>query len=161
MTPTLVQILQFLDEALEHGYGSEQAKTTERNGFKSITYQKGEWLYNDSYTGFFRSYGSETIFFKGQPVWVSQYGGGMTEEFQEEAFAKRTFQFLKEAFRQAHDGNFQFRGPPRYVRDDWEYHMQWRGSAASFTGSEHIRYKGSVVFTHEFFGGLVQDKKRE
>lgn len=67
-------------------------------GFKELEYKEGDFYYRDSYAGFFRSAGEEVIFYKGRPVWVQHYYGGMEPEyFKNEKFARETFTFLKKA----------------------------------------------------------------
>jgi hypothetical protein len=126
-------------------------------GFKELEYREGDWHYKDSYTGFFRSWGREVVWYQDKPVWNQLYGGGMQPGYCDDTkFARDTFDFLKKALS---DGekveDFQPRGPKKYEDGDWSYICKWKGSIEKFEGHEEIAYKSKTVFTHDFFGGLA------
>ena len=129
-------------------------------GFKEYEYREGKFYYRDSYAGFFISAGQEAVLYNGQPVWSSQYGGGMEEKYQEdEKFAHDTFAFLKKALSAGEkQTSFQPRGPKKFIEGDWGYLCKWNGSITKFSGNEEIRYKDNLVFTHKFFCGLLKWK---
>ena len=58
-----------------------------------MVFKQGDWGYRDSYTGFYRSSGSEVVRYQNQVVWVSNYCGGMAKGM--EVKAGETFDFLK------------------------------------------------------------------
>ncbi len=130
------------------------------NGYTRLRYTEGEWSYEDRYTGYFRSWGHETVFYKGKPIWAQTYGGGMEEKYLgDDEFADRTFGFLKKAMGQGEkQTQFQPRGQKFFKEGDWEYHCSVEGDISKFKGSEEIRFKGEKVFTHDFVGGLVFSK---
>jgi hypothetical protein len=155
----LRELNQFLGEASRSTYAGGMAGTVE-GGYTALAYRKGDWNYKDMYTGWFRSWGTETIFYKGRPVWVQNYGGGMEEKHvQDTAFAHETFEFLKKALKSGEKaGQFQPRGQKFFKDGDWEYHSSLNGDISAFTGSEEIRHKGERVFFHDFVGGIVIPK---
>ena len=155
----LNQLHKFLREASKATYAGDGAKVEPwRKGFKELEYRDGDWYYRDSYTGFFQSWGQEVVWHKDKPVWNSLYGGGMAEKFHgDRDFAKQTFEFLKKVLRQK-ESEFQPRGPEKLTEGDWEYKCNMEGDIKNFKGSEKILYKGEVVFTHDFIGGVVISK---
>lgn len=152
----LNQLHAFLSEASKATYAGDGAEAeSQRKGFKELEYRDGDWHYRDSYTGFFRSWGQEVIWYQDKPVWNSLYGGGMVEKFHgDREFAKRTFEFLRKALRQK-ESKFQPRGPEKFAENGWQYECKMQGDIKEFQGSERIVYKGDIVFTHDFIGGAV------
>ncbi len=150
----------FLGEASKSTYAGGMTGISE-NGYKVLAYKKGDWSYQDRYTGWFRSWGTETIFYKGKQVWVQNYGGGMEEKYTKDTkFAQETFEFLKKALKSGEKtGQFQPRGQKFFKEGDWEYHSYLNGNISRFTGSEEIGHKGERAFFHDFIGGLVIPKE--
>ena len=156
----LRELNQFLGEASKATYAGGMVGTVE-NGYTTLTHRNGDWSYQDRYAGWFRSWGTETIFYKGKQVWVQNYGGGMEAQYTQDAdFARETFEFLKNALKSGEKaGQFQPRGQKFFKEGDWEYHSSLNGDISRFIGSEEIIYKGKKVFFHDFVGGLVIPKK--
>jgi len=146
----------FLGKAMKATYAGGGAEVdTEQPGFTELEFKEGKWYYRDSYTGFFQSWGRETVWLDGKPFWTQVYGGGMTKKFQDDkAFAHRTFDFLKKALSKKVE-KFQPRGPKKFADGEWKYACAWNGDLARFRGCETISFKGEAVFTHDFVGGLV------
>jgi len=163
---TLKQLNEFLGRAVLATYagGGEKVDPTTPGfvsrfpGFKELEYREGDFYYRDSYTGFFRSAGEEVIFYKGKPVWVQHYYGGIEPKYlNNEKFARETFNFLKEALSSGEkSAAFQPRGPENLIAGVWKYSCHWQGDISDFNGSEEISYKEEVVFKHKFFGGLIK-----
>jgi hypothetical protein len=82
----------------------------------------------------------------------------MTDEYQgDKDFADKTFSFLKSAMSAGDKTNqFQPRGPKEFTQDDWSYICHVDGDISKFSGNESISFKGKIVFTHQFIGGLVK-----
>lgn len=159
--------IQFDTHKLEEFYGTATLSTyagggnyikSLRKGFKELEYKDGDWYYRDSYTGFFRSGGQEVVYYKDTPIFIVSYCGGMTEDYiYNLSFTNETFSFLKKALSQKED-SFTPRGPGRFQSGDFEYTANWNGNIENFKGEEKISYKGNIVFTHDFFGGIIVGK---
>ena len=147
----------FTKASLEKYAGGKGETDSQRHGFKELEYKESDWYYRDSYTGFFRSWGQTVIYEKDQPVWIHLYGGGMEPEHKDDKdFAIQTFLFLKKALTEGlKQKGFRPRGPDDFKYDKWEYACAWEGTIEKFFGSEKISFKGKVVFTHDFLGGLI------
>ena len=155
------ELNKFLGKATLATYaGGGPEMDPEIPGFKELEYREGDWYYRDSYCGFFQSWGREVVWYKGKPAWNSLYGGGMKEKCRTDTeFEHRTFEFLKKALSTGEKKEtFQPRGPKELFDGDWKYICHWKGDITNFNGNEEIRYKGETVFTHHFFGGLVEWK---
>ncbi len=155
----MMELNSFIGKAVLATYAGSGPETgSSASGFTELDFREGQWYYKDSYTGFFRSWGRETVWRDEEPLWTQLYGGGMEEEFiGNKDFALQTFQFLKSAMSSGDKiGAFQPRGPKNFTKGDWSYECGWEGGIKSFKGSEKIHFKGKLVFTHDFFGGLVK-----
>jgi hypothetical protein len=147
----------FVEAALATYAGGGGEVDPWRTGFSELEYRKGDWYYRDSYTGYFRSWGQETIWYQDKPLWTSLYGGGMTDDRRgDKEFAGKTFNFLKKALASGEKGTqFQPRGPEKFTDGDWSYLCSLDGDIMKFQGAESISFEGRVIFTHSFIGGLI------
>lgn len=158
MTFTNAQLYDFILRASSATYagGGSYEKIVERSGFLEMVFQDGDWHYRDSYTGFYRSSGSEVVRYQDQIVWVSSYCGGMAKG--SENLASDTFDFLKKAMLAKPKNKQSFRGPDHYSEQNWVYSYQQKGDVTSFSGYEEISHLGNVLFSHEIIGGIIKDK---
>jgi hypothetical protein len=157
MDELIRELTEFLGKAGSATYaGDGKHVDPHRPGFIELSFNEGPWLYRDSYCGFFQSWGQEVIWRDGKVVWTQLYGGGMEPEHRNnEEFANETFDFLKKALGSGDKTTtFQPRGPKSFKMGEWEYLCNWDGDITKFKGNEEIRFKGKVVFTHWFFGGV-------
>ena len=153
----LVALNGFLGRASKATYaGDGNEVETQRKGFKELEYSEADWYYRDSYTGYLRSWGQEVVYHENKPYWTCLYGGGMNEDNMNSGFADKTFNFLKKALSEGEkESSFQPRGPKEFTDDSWSYECNVDGSIDKFSGHEVIKYNNKIVFTHDFFGGLV------
>jgi|TARA_Y100000310_G_scaffold301898_1_gene338750 hypothetical protein len=161
MDKLLKEINKFLGEASLKTYAGGGAGVDPENaeaGMQELEWgdKNEEWYYKDSYAGFFQSWGREIIWHNKIPVWCQIYGGGMEPEYHKDIeFTHKTFGFLKKAMSSGDKVNkFQPRGPKVFKDGDWKYASKMKGDIKKFEGSEKITYKGKIVFTHDFHGGL-------
>lgn len=156
------KLLEFIINASLQTYagGGRYEEHPERATFKEMVYSRGDFNYRDSYIGYLRSWGSEVVRFKDEPVWVSSYGGGM--EQGKEELARDCFKFLKTALSEPdHDiNNPTFRGPNFLRLGDWRYYYEQDGDLTRFIGNERISYQEKDIFTHTIIGGLVINREK-
>jgi len=154
------QLFRFVDKAGKSTYPTLGVETVSpgKSGFKELTFSEGDFSYTDSYSGYYRSRGTELVRFKNQPVWMQLYGGGMVEG--KESIAEMTFTFLKKAFLADEDNFKSFRGPHRLRDGDWLYTYQQDGNIFEFWGYEEISYKSELVFFHRTIGGIILPKNK-
>jgi hypothetical protein len=155
------RLYDFINRAGKATYagGGERKKVPERKGFIELEHEEGNLHYLDSYTGYFRSRGTEVVREGGIPIWSSMYGGGMVEGREE--LAGQTFDFLKKAMSADEEGFNSFRGPHNFSDGDWEYTYEQEGDIEEFYGYEEIQYKGEKVFWHRIIGGTIQHKNEK
>ncbi|MFH1978669.1 MAG: DUF5680 domain-containing protein [Candidatus Aenigmatarchaeota archaeon] len=157
MSDLIAELNQFIGKAGKSTYaGSGPESKPQRPGFRELEYKEGPWIYRDSYTGFIRSWGEEVVWRDGKPFWTQIYGGGMEPDYEDPKLADQTFDFLKKALSVGEkEKKFQPRGPKKFSDDEYDYVCEWQGDIRNFKGSEKILYKGKLIFTHVFFGGIV------
>ena len=156
----LKKLAKFLVKAKRNTYasGSEENIKSQRPDFKELEFKEGNWIYRDSYSGFFRAPGQEIVRFNGKPIWNMSYDGGMLPEFFGDVdFAIQTFKFLIKAMKMINESK-PFRGPPNLKDGNWEYKMKLEGNIKNFRGTEKILFKRKIVFAQNFMGGLILDK---
>jgi hypothetical protein len=154
----LEELNRFLGKAAKATYaGGGPEVDPEESGFKELEFKQGRWYYKDSYTGYFQSWGREVVWHDGVPMWTQIYGGGMANKYhKDKKFSHNTFDFLKKALSAGEkQKRFQPRGPGQFKQKDWEYICEWKGDISKFIGNEKISFKGEVVFSHFFLGGLI------
>lgn len=159
MIMDLKELVKFLVKAKLGTYaGGGKEITPQRPGFRELEYSEGDWYYRDSYTGFYSAPGQELVKFRGNPVWIMSYSGGMNEKYHGDYdFAIQTFGFLKVAMLKIDESN-PFRGPGNLKEGDWEYVNESEGDIRFFRGTEKILYKGEEVFRQHYIGGTVVQK---
>ena len=155
--PNAEELTQFWNKAATATWagGGPEATSDTRPGFKVLEYRDGDWLYQDSYSGFLRSWGQEVIWYENKPVWSQIYGGGMVQKHMDPELASNAFRFLKQAISKGKDGEFSPRGPSVETNGDFYYKCSWNGDVSRFNGYEQIYYRGSKVFEHDFLGGFL------
>lgn len=153
----LTELNRFIGQASKYTYASGGgAVDSWRQGFTELEYRDGDWYYQDSYTGFLRSWGQEVVWHKDKPVWTCLYGGGMSDDDMDVELANKTFEFLKQALSEGDkETHFQPRGPKDFRMGEWQYHCEVTGNIEKFQGHEYISRDRTIVFTHDFVGGLV------
>lgn len=139
--------------------GGGQRVQTDKKGFYDLEYTEGDFYYRDSFAGYLASHGQEIVWYQDKPVWMCSYAGGMRNSKADDAtFAHDTFEFLKQAMQtRGDDVAFQHRGPQNLTDGDWEYRNDRAGDISNFKGHEEIRYRGELVFEHDYFGGILKD----
>lgn len=155
----LDDLRDFLVEANKHGYagGAKEVKA-QRPGFNEIGYARGDFYYRDSYAGHYFAPGQEVVYFKDKPVWAMAYAGGMTfDRHGDTKLDKLIYEFLKNALL-AMDPEKPFRGPEHFKENDLAYQSEVTGEIKDFAGNEYIEYKGEIVFSQNFIGGLIVDR---
>lgn len=155
---SLQTLSQFIRKASASTYagGGAYEKLPERQGFLELVFTDRDWVYRDSYTGFYRSSGMEVVHYQNKLVWTSNYGGGMVDGQNE--LAPHTFDFLKQAMLAKPTDWESFRGPKEFNKDSFEYRYTQSGDVSLFHGYEEIYFQKKLVFFHRIHGGLVIGK---
>lgn len=150
-------IRSFLIRAHLAGYaaGDSARKTKEVDGSTTLVFEQGDWRYHDNYFGGEPYGGREVVFFRGKPVWMMVYYGGVLPSVKD---LKPIYAFLQHALRNMPD-NMPCRGPEFFdegVSRPYIYKCSVRGSFVNFSGEEQIiEYAFRQVYFARFQGGLV------
>lgn len=155
----LEELWEFLLRAKAKTYagGGEWVKKPERDGFHEFIYNEIDWEYRDSYTGWYRSHGSEIVRFQTLPVWGASYSGGMSED--DKHLTHQTFEFLKKVLSVDNKGFNSFRGPMALTLGEWVYNYQQDGTIEAFWGEETIEFEKKLVFSQKIIGGLIRHQE--
>ncbi len=156
----LAELAGFIIEAGRNGWAGDASSVeiTQRPGFEELSYERDEWGYRDSYSGYFMGPGSSVISYKEKPVWYMSYGGaGQTEEFYDHA--EETFVFLRKALLMP-TAKFPVRGPLVHSENDGNkiYWLDYQGSLAEGSWTETILFDHKVYFKQRGEVGLIIDK---
>ncbi len=156
---TLPDLFAFIKLAARSTYpaGLPPEKISQRPDFIEWNFSSGDWNYRDSYTGFYRSGGSEIVRYQDQIVWSNSYGGGMMSGLEDQA--QVTFDFLKTALSQDVSPIQSVRGPSSFSQNDWKYSYVQQGGIDDYTGREEIYFQGKLYFFHHTMGGAIIPKK--
>lgn len=152
------KLYNFITLAAQSTYPANKPleKSPQRPGFEEITFVHDSLNYRDSFVaGNLKSAGMELVRYNKQPIWYSNYGGGIVSS--QSKFGGQAIAFLKKAFlKRTSDPEFKsFRGPRSFDEDDWNYTYNQQGDVSEFNGYEEIKYKGKLVFYHRVFGGRL------
>ncbi len=111
-------------------------------------YEKGNYVYHDTYVGGQQFAGEEAIWKDGSAVYAMNYMGRVLDE-------RFSGNFLKEALRAA-TLEYPYRGPQFYQSGDYTYASKVTGDIQWFQGIEEISYGNGKVYECYFHGGLVK-----
>ncbi len=153
----------FLIEAKQHGYGSPDAQQTRtETGSQRIVYQKGPYIYLDSFVGGEPFGGYEHVSVKlgytYTPIWaMAYYETHKDPELADEELGKVLSTVLAQP-----DPSLPIRGPNHWKQGKYEYALYTEdyGALEKFTAEEWIAKQVSarqkkVIYTARFIGGLV------
>ena len=144
---------QFILESTKHGYaaGGETRKKIESDGSKTYLYERDEWKSHDNYFGGEPFSGRTVVFFKGKPVWMMVYYGGVAKDITN--FTK-IYEVLQLALLNAPE-EYPFRGPKEFKQDSFDYINNWEGEISQFNGQEKISHSEEEIYWAKYMGGLV------
>lgn len=107
-------------------------------------YEKGRYMYHDTYVGGEQFAGQEAIWHDGATVYAMNYMGRVLSD----SFSGN---FLKEALRKA-DKKMPYRGPEYYRAGEYTYRCKVTGDFTWFQGCEEIYKSDAKVYECVFHG---------
>ena len=111
-------------------------------------YERGDYMYHDTYVGGEEFAGEEAVWKNGITVYAMNYMGRVLDD-------RFSGDFLKEALRAA-DKKMPYRGPEIYQSGEYTYRCKVTGDFAWFQGYEEIYWNDVKVYECVFHGGLVR-----
>lgn len=150
------ELKQFLFESTSHSYASEAVEIVdEADGSHTIVYERGNLRLQDNYFGGEPFGGREIIFEDGKPVWMMVYYGAVESSFEN---FKEVYKFLRKALSN-NTKDMPYRGPVKFEDGEWLYTNEIIGDMESLSGIEKIFYRGELVFSTKYDGGLINVRK--
>ena len=147
------ELVKFLKEANLSGYGSGKgAVPSSRPQSKDLKYEKGDFIFHDSYFGGENFIGTEIIYYKNKPVWGMSYYGWTPPC---EKSPDQVFGFLRRVLLMDTGDIIPVRGPRLVVDGGFKYENFVTGDMDNFQGNEHILYNGKAAHICRFAGGKV------
>ena len=145
----LEELIAFRLEANVNTYAAFKNEVdATRPGSHDFRYEKGPWLYHDTYVGGEQFAGEEAVWHNGEAVYAMNYLGRVLED----SFSGN---FLKESLRNA-DRKMPFRGPEYYQSGEYTYRCKVTGDFTWFQGVEEIYRNETKVYECVFHGGLLR-----
>lgn len=142
-------IISFRLEASKNTYAASTNQTeSTRLDSKDYRYEKGDYVYHDSFVGKSQFTGEEVIFYHKEAIYSMNYMGRVVGQ-------NFSGDFLKEALKKAtHDS--PFRGPALYQKGQYTYTSKVNGSIDWFLGFEEIHCDHEKVYECYFHGGMLK-----
>lgn len=143
------EIIRFRLEANVNTYAAFMNETAPtRPASHDYRYEKGEFVYHDTYVGGEQFAGQEAIWKNGRAVYAMNYLGRVLDD-------RFSGNFLKEALRKA-DFKMPYRGPEFYQSGEYTYKCSVTGDFGWFQGYEEIYCGDSIVYECCFHGGVMK-----
>ena len=143
------ELIEFRLEANRNtyaGFASEVSST--RLDSYDYRFEKGDYVYHDTYVGGEQFAGEEAVWKNGKSVYAMNYMGRVLNE-------RFSGNFLKEALRAADKKN-PFRGPEYYQSGEYIYKTSVTGDVNWFQGYEEIFCNNEKVYECHYHGGLIK-----
>jgi len=155
----LKKLCVFLVEAKKSTYAAGDAahkyaahKIVEADTSTTLSYEVGDWKYNDNYFGGEPYGGREVVFFKDAPVYMMVYYGHVDKSVDD---VGAIYKILQNALALIPEDK-PFRGPSIYKQDLFVYSNTFEGQVDNFFGEEIISSPdGKKIYRAKYFGGLV------
>jgi hypothetical protein len=149
----LSKLSHFIVTAKKKTYAESAGEGAESltDGSKQFVISIGEHSYRDRYFGTDPFVGEEIVFQNSSAVWSMNYYG---KTLVENPDSDMIYGFLVKALSEV-TVEKPFRGPVKFVLDDWVYLMTVKGVLEEFSGKEEIYFQGELVYRLLFHGGLI------
>jgi Domain of unknown function (DUF5680) len=120
-----------------------------------LEYTRGLFAYKNTFYGFERFSGQETVYYDSRPIWGMGYAGGLLNHYMWDLQPQWIYAVLRAALAQVSE-DLPFRGPLKYEYYGFEYSNHPLGILAEFLGEETIKYRGSLVYHLWYVGGFIR-----
>ena len=145
----LDELIEFRLEANVNTYAAYKNEVDgSRPASHDFKYERGDYMYIDTYVGGEEFAGEEAVWKNGITVYAMNYMGRVLDD-------KFSGDFLKEALRAA-DKKMPYRGPEIYQSGEYTYRCKVTGDFTWFQGYEGIYWNDIKVYECVFHGGLVK-----
>ena len=145
----LDELIEFRLEANKNtyaGFAGEYDST--RLDSHDYRYEKGDYVYHDTYVGGEQFAGEEAVWKSGKALYAMNYMGRVLDE-------RFSGNFLKEALREV-TPEMPYRGPKFYQSGEYTYLAKVTGDINWFQGYEEIHCDNIKVYECFFHGGIMK-----
>jgi len=136
-------------------YAGKGEGRIESDDSKNLQYKEGDYIYRDRYFGSERFGGEEVVWFKGKPVWLMNYYGGIEKKAVD---SEKIFAFLRNALLQVSPDK-PFRGPRFCREDDFKYTNSSTGDIICFKGTEKATFRRETIHRLGYAGGIISSNE--
>ncbi|MEX2008459.1 MAG: DUF5680 domain-containing protein [Candidatus Spechtbacterales bacterium] len=156
MPMDIEQLRQFLVDCNKAGYaaGEEKDWVKEPDGSTTIPFEKGLWRSHDNFFGGEPYGGRVIVLYDSKPSWIMVYYGWVNES----ADPNPVYEVLRNALMRMPQ-EAPFRGPKEYRQDSFTYVNAWEGDLEKYSGEEQIVQGDEIIYTANYLGGLVDQRK--
>ncbi|CAH1208108.1 IS1595 family transposase ISBsp8 [Paenibacillus plantiphilus] len=151
-------LTHFLVEAKRSTYASQGDEASVQpllNGSKQLEYESGDYFYRDIYFGSAFFIGQETVALENRPIWSMVYSGGIIHPNASWDFIAPVYGFLRKALMLV-DTDSIYRGPHRYVDNNYVFENEYEGTLDDFYGKEIILLDGQKIYELRYNGGMIR-----
>lgn len=127
--------------------------SSSRQGSLDITFEDGDFFYQDSFVGLTNFCGQEHICYKGEAIWSQIYYGHIVRS--DLIDGSRVVEVLRSALGALYREG-RFLGAFEFPHREYVYQDTNQGDFSRFSGQEEIRVKGEVAYRLQYLGGLVR-----
>jgi hypothetical protein len=155
MHMNIADLSRFLLDSNMAGFAGGEPKKwiKEKDSSTTIPYTKGEWSSHDNFFGGEPYGGRVVVSYNNQPVWIMVYYGWVQKGLAPDP----VYATLKEALKNM-PNNAPLRGPKELKVGEYFYSNSWKGTVASYSGTEQITHLGKLIYEASYMGGLVDEK---
>ena len=153
----LVAFTEFLVEAKRSAQPAPNSAALQSvlPGGVQLTYSRGLYTYRNTFCGFERYSGHETVHYDNRAVWGMGYTGGLMTHYMWDLQPQWVYAVLRAALSLV-SVELPFRGPLKYEYYGFEYNNHPLGHLAEFIGEETIKYRESLVYHLWYVGGFIK-----
>jgi hypothetical protein len=152
-----VAFTSFLVEAKKHAQPSPNLQWLNDSmpGVIQLQHSRGLYTYRNTFFGFERFSGQETVHYDNAPIWGMGYNGGLVTHYMWDLQPQWIYAVLRAALALVTE-ELPFRGPLKYEYYGFEYTNHPLGHLAEFIGEETIRYREALVYHLWYVGGFIK-----
>lgn len=149
------ELEEFLNKANKSTYANKNAQkvASTRMGSEDYHFERGDFVYHDTYFGGRDFLGEEIVYKNKKSVWGANYFGFVTDEKISEI---DVYNFLRKALMQKYSDIIPVRGPRNFSLGTQEYNFSVVGDIANFSGEERILFNGKIVYRCFVHGGMIK-----
>jgi hypothetical protein len=153
----MLNLEKFIVKAKANGWvgaepGGKKIPSSRRDSL-DITFESGEFFYQDSFVGLSDFCGQEHVCYRGEAVWSQAYYGYIVRT--DLIDTTRTVEVLRAALGAMYRGE-RFLGDFEFLHGEFVYKDTNEGNYTKFMGVEEIRVRGEVAYRLQYFGGTVR-----